>query len=101
MYDSSSHDATARRIARTLNAEYTEGKGADIVTEGAAIEVEPPETIGDAMRKLRGYRKGVYIAGTNREALKKALEVTAGTTVGVMNNSGDIVKGSTRKRKGK
>jgi len=47
---------------------------------------------------LRGHRGPSYIAGTNHEAVEKALEVTKGTTVGVMNNQGKVIKRSTRKR---
>ena len=98
MRESKSHKTTARRIAKKYNTEYNEGKGADIVTRRVAVEVEPAETLRDGMRQLRGYRKRVYIAGPNQEAVDKALEVTKGTTVGVMDKEGNIVKPSTRKR---
>jgi len=61
-------------------------------------EVETPETLGDALGQLRGYRGPAFIAGTNKEAVNKAMETTKGTTVGVMDNQGHIVKPSTRKR---
>jgi hypothetical protein len=48
------------------------------------------------MRQLRGYRKPVYVAGTNKGAVAKALEATKGTTVGVMDNQGNIIRKSTR-----
>jgi len=99
MPESRSHRATANRIAKKHKTQYNEGKGADILTPRIAAEVEPPESVADAMRQLRGYQKRVYIVGTNQEAVKKALEVTEGTTVGVMDNQGNIVKRSTRKVK--
>jgi len=98
MPESKSHTTTANRIARKYRTEYTEGPGADISTSRVAVEVEPPDTVSDAMVQLRGYRKPVYIAGTNQEAVEKALEVTKGTSVGVMDNQGNIVKRSTRER---
>jgi len=97
MPESKSHKTVANRIARKYNTEYNEGAGADIVTSQVAVEVEPPETMSDAMRQLRGYRKRVYIAGINQEAVEKALEITKGTTVGVMDSQGNILKRSTRK----
>ena len=99
MPESRSHRATANRIAKKHKTQYNEGKGADIQTPRIAAEVEPPESVADAMRQLRGYQKRVYIVGTNQEAVKKALEITEGTTVGVMDNQGNIVKRSTRKMK--
>jgi hypothetical protein len=99
MPESRSHKATANRIANRHKTKYNEGKGADINTSRIAVEVEPPESVTDAMRQLQGYRKPAYIAGTNQEAVNKALEITKGTTVGVMDNQGNIIKRSTRKRK--
>jgi hypothetical protein len=92
------HKTTANRIARKYKIEYNEGPGADIQTSRIAIEVEPPESVSAAMTQLQGYRKLVYIAGTNKEAVEKALEVTRGTTVGMMDSQGNIVKRSSRKK---
>jgi len=97
MPENRSHKTTANRIAKKLNAEYISGEGADIKSPKATVEVETPETVADAPGQLRGYRGPVYIAGTNQEAVNKALEKTAGTTIGVMDNQGNIVKPSTRK----
>ncbi|MCH8029801.1 MAG: hypothetical protein IH874_07720 [Candidatus Dadabacteria bacterium] len=89
---------TASRIAAKNKTEYNTGKGADIATNRMAIAVATPETVDDAMKSLRGFRKPVYIAGTNKEAVKIALEITEGTTTGVMDKDGEIVKRSKRKR---
>ncbi len=99
MPESRSHKATANRIAKKLDAEYNSQEGADINTARMAVEVEPPDSVSEAKRQLQGYRKPVYIAGTNQEAVEKALETTKGTTIGVMDNQGAIVKKSTRKKK--
>lgn len=98
MTESRSHKTTANRIAKKYHTEYDSEKGADVKTDKVAIEVEPPDSVSDAMRQLQGYKKRAYIAGTNNEAVEKALEVTEGTTVGVMDNQGNIVKKSTRKK---
>jgi len=98
MTESRSHKTTANRIAKQFNTDYNNGDGVDIKSNGATIEVETPETVSDAPTQLRGHRGPAYIAGTNKEAVEKALEVTQGTTIGVMDNQGNIVKKSTRKR---
>ena len=98
MAESRSHKTTANRIAKKMNAGYNDGKGVDIKSRNATIEVETPESVADALGQLQGHRGPAYIAGTNKEAVNKAMETTKGTTVGVMDNQGNIVKPSTRKR---
>ena len=97
MTESKSHKAAANRIAKKFKTDYNTGKGADIKTDNIAIEVETPDTVNDASRQLQGHHKPVYIAGTNREAVEKALQATKGTSIGVMDNQGKVVKRSTRK----
>lgn len=98
MSESRSHKATSNRIAQKYKTDYNDGKGVDIKSLRATIEVETPETVCDAPGQLRGHRGPAYIAGTNKEAVEKALEVTKDTTIGVMDNKGKIVKRSTRKK---
>ena len=98
MPESRSHKITANRIAKKFNTEYNDQEGIDINPPKLAVEVETPKTIKDGLRQLKGFRKPVYIAGTNEEAVKKALEVTKNTTVGVMDSQGNIIKKSTRKK---
>ncbi len=98
MSESRSHKATANRIAGKYGVEYNEGEGVDIKSKRATVEVETPDTVADAPGQLRGHRGPAYIAGTNKEAVEKALEVADGTTIGVMDNQGKIVKRSTRKK---
>ena len=64
--------------------------------KGVTIEVETPETVGDAGRQLRGYRGPAYVAGTNRKAVRLALERYRDSTIGVMDNQGNIIKRSSR-----
>lgn len=98
MAESRSHKTTANRIAKKMNAQYNDRKGVDIKSKNATIEIETPETVADALGQLRGHRGPAYIAGTNKEAVNKAMETTKGTTVGVMDSYGNIVMPSTRKR---
>ena len=94
----SKHDETAKRIARKKDTPYNRGQGPDVQTSRQIIEVETAATVSDGMRQLQGFRKPVYIAGSDAQATKKALERTKGTTVGVMDETGQIIKRSSRKK---
>ncbi len=98
MAESKSHKATSNRIAQKYNTDYNNGKGVDIKATKATVEVETPNTVKDAPGQLRGHKGPAYIAGTNAEAVEKAIEVTKNTTIGVMDNQGNVVKSSTRKK---
>ncbi len=93
------HDNTANRIARKRGVEYNRGQGPDVTTPRQVIEVETVDTVRDGFRQLRGFRRPVYIAGANGAATQAALEAASGTIVGVMDQQGNVVKRSTRKRK--
>ena len=92
------HDKTAQQIAINKGASYNKGPGPDIKTSRQTIEVETPNSIGDAGQQLQGHKGPVYIAVTDDKAVPKALERYEGTTIGVMDSSGKIRKRSTRKR---
>ena len=94
----SKHDDTARRIAAKDGVDYNRGKGADVISSRRAIEVETAETATDGLRQLQGHRKPVYIAGVDDAAVDAALASTEGTTVGVMDADGKIIRSSSRKR---
>lgn len=96
MAESKSHKTTANRLAKKYGTTYNKGKGADIKTPNIAIEVETPTTVNGGLKQLQGHKKAVYIAGTNQAAVDKALEKTKGTSIGVMNNEGKVIKKSTR-----
>ncbi len=74
MAESRSLKTTSNRIAKKMTTQYNDGKGVDIKSTNATIEVETPETVGDALGQLRGHRGRVYIAGTNKEAANKGYE---------------------------
>lgn len=93
------HDHTAEGLAKKFRTSYNRGQGPDINTSQFAIEVETEDTIDDAFRQLQGFQKPVYIAGAGPEATQAALERAKGTTVGVRDPHGTILKRSTRKRK--
>jgi len=95
---SPSHERTAKKIASKYRADYPPKSGVDIVTGDVAIEVETPGGVKQGIQQLRGHRKRSYIAGTNQQAVEEALDKTKGTTIGVMDNQGNIIKRSTRKK---
>lgn len=97
MAESRSHQETARRIAQKYGTKYNDGKGVDIKSSRATIEVETADTVAEAPGQLRGHRGPVYVAGANKKAVDAALDVTDGTAIGVMDNQGNIVRRSTRK----
>ncbi len=95
----SKHDKVAGKLAKREGTEYNRGQGADIQGSKRAIEVESPQTIGDAARQLAGYQKPVYVAPTDPKAVPKAVKRYQKTTIGVMTPTGKVVKSSTRARK--
>ena len=98
MAESRSHKTTSNRIAQKYGVDYNNGEGVDVKSNRATVEVETPDTVNEGLGQLQGHRGPVYIAGTNQEAVDKAIEATEGTTIGVMDNQGNIVKSSTRKK---
>ena len=93
------HDRVARELAEKKGVAYNRGAGADIQGSRQVIEVETPETIGDAGRQLQGHQKPVYVAVTDEKAIPDAVERYKGTTIGVMGPDGEIVKRSSRRRR--
>ena len=83
----SKHDETASRIARQRGADYNRGQGPDIKTPNMAIEVETENTVGDAARQLKGFKRPVYVAGATKKATEKALQKYDKSTIGVMDQS--------------
>lgn len=97
MPESRSHERASKNIARKYRTEYNRGQGPDIRTPKITVEVETEDTIGDAARQLQGHRGPVYVAVTNHRAVQKALDRYKDSTIGVMDNTGKIIKRSTRK----
>jgi hypothetical protein len=66
----------------------------DIVTPGVVIEVETSATLRNAIRRLKNSTGPAFVAVTNQEALSDALQFSQGTTVGVMDPHGEIIRQS-------
>jgi hypothetical protein len=95
----SKHDQVAKQIAKKEKTQYNKGPGADIKGNKRAIEIETPNTIGDAARQLRGYKKPVYVIPTDSKVIPNAVKRYKKTTIGIMTPKGKIIKPSTRGRK--
>lgn len=89
------HKETVNRLLWRFGAE-PQKKGADIQTPSFVAEVEPERTLSQGIQQLQGYKKPVYLVPTSERGVKKALELTAGMTIGVMGPEGNIIKPSTR-----
>lgn len=86
------HTATVNRIAQRYGVEANLGDGPDIRADGTTIEVETTATIEAAIERLRNWPTTIYIAVTNKEGLREAMQLTAGTKIGVMDPQGEIVR---------
>ena len=93
------HERVAKQIEKKRNIKYNSGEGIDFNAPNLAGEVEPnKESLSGGMRQLQGYIKPAYII-VPKNVVSDAIDRTKGTTVGVMDETGKIVKRSTRKRK--
>lgn len=97
MAEERSHKITVNRLSEKFRT-TPNSEGVDIKTERVAIEVESSGQVREGIRQLQGHKGPVYIAGVNQDTVKEALEATRNTTIGVMDNQGNIVKRSTRKK---
>jgi hypothetical protein len=88
----SKHDEIAARLAKQQGTEYNPGQGPDVIGPHRVIEVATHVgDLEDSMRQLQGFDKPRYLA-TPSDLLKKALDLTEGTGVGVMGPTGRIAK---------
>ncbi len=90
--ENKAHTATANRIARRYSASYNVGEGCDIRCDGFVIEVETTATLAEGFQRLNQCKDAAYVAVTNKEAIKDALQLAQGTRVGVMDPQGNILK---------
>lgn len=90
------HNRVAVNIARRYGVRFNTRSNPDIETHDRVIEVESAATVAEGFQRLRNFRKPVYIAGIDIDAIAAACRATIGTTVGVMAPDGQIVKRSTR-----
>lgn len=92
------HDEIAKKLAKKFNTEYKLDKGIDLVTSSKVIEVETKkEGIYQGIKQVEKSAKARYLA-INKININNALEVTLGTGIGVMSETGKIIKKASRKK---
>jgi len=94
----SKHDQIAEKLARKFCVPYKSDKGIDLVTPTRVIEVEIKDGgLDQGMSQIVRSSKARYLA-VPKSLEKKALEKTKGTGIGVMRESGAIIKKAGRRR---
>ena len=99
--ENKAHTATANRIAQVFGVKYNAGEGHDIEFDGMVIEVETTATVEMGIQRLLDAEGRNYVALTNKDGVREALRLVAGTNVGVMDPQGNIVKESSRETEGR
>lgn len=94
----SKHDEIANKLAKKFKTEYKSDKGIDLVLKDKVVEIETkksslPQGIGQVVKS----QKARYLA-VNKININNALEATKGTGVGVMSETGRIIKKASRKK---
>jgi len=94
----SKHDEIAKKLAKKFGTEYKSHKGIDIMLPDRVIEVETKkEGIRQGINQVIRSSKARYLA-VNKQNIKNALDATKGTGIGVMSETGKIIKKASRKK---
>lgn len=90
------HDQIAGNLANKFGTEYKSDKGIDLVLPNRVIEVETKKAgIEQGIKQIERSEKARYLA-VNKMNVENALSATQGTGIGVMNQTGRIVKKASR-----
>lgn len=92
--ENKAHATTANRIAERYGIEVNSGDGVDLQIEDMLIEVETTATLPEAVSRLAKTPGRVFVAVTNKDGIRDALRLTAGTHIGVMDPYGEIIQES-------
>jgi len=94
----SKHDEIADKLAKKFKTEYKSDKGIDLVISDKVIEVETKKaSLSHGIGQVIKSQKARYLA-VNKININNALEATKRTGVGVMNETGRIIKKASRKK---
>jgi glutathione synthase/RimK-type ligase-like ATP-grasp enzyme len=94
----SKHDEIAEKLAKEFGTDYKSHKGIDIITKNRVIEVETKKnSISQGIDQVQNSSKARYLA-VNKININAALNATKGTGIGVMSESGKIIKKAGRKK---
>lgn len=92
------HDEIAEKLAKKFNTEYKSPKGIDLVTQNRVVEVETKKSgIYQGIKQVEKSSKARYLA-VNKINVNNALDATQGTGIGVMSETGKIIKKAGRKK---
>jgi hypothetical protein len=92
------HDEIAKKLAKKFGTEYKSDKGIDLVLPKKVIEVETKkEGIAQGIKQIEKSSKARYLA-VNKINIQNAVEATINTGIGIMKESGVIVKKASRKK---
>jgi hypothetical protein len=94
----SKHDEIAKKLAKKFHTDYKSKKGIDLVTQDRVVEIETKkEGICQGIKQVEKSSKVRYLA-VNKINIDNALEATQGTGIGVMGETGKIIKKAGRKK---
>lgn len=94
----SKHDEIANKLAKKLKTEYKSDKGIDLVLPTKVIEVETQKAnIPQGIKQIEKSQKARYLA-VNKININNAVQATEGTGIGVMSETGKIIKKASRKK---
>lgn len=94
----SKHDEVANKLAKKFKTEYKSDKGIDLVLPTKVIEVETQKaSISQGIKQVEKSQKARYLA-VNKINISNAIQATEGTGIGVMSETGKIIKKASRKK---
>lgn len=94
------HNKIAEKLAKKFDTEYKSDEGIDIVDKKRkrVIEVETKEeSLYQGIDQVKRSPMARYLA-VQKRLIKKAIEVTENTGIGVMSETGKIFKKASRKK---
>jgi len=92
------HDEIAKKLAKKFNTEYKSDKGIDLVLKDKVIEIETKKTsLPQGIKQVVKSSKPRYLA-VNKINVNNALKATKNTGIGVMSETGRIIKKASRKK---
>lgn len=94
----SKHDEIANKLAKKFGTEYKPHKGIDLVLPNRVIEVETKKAgLRQGIKQVEKSSKPRYLT-VNKINIKNALEATKNTGIGIMKETGKIIKKASRKK---
>ena len=94
----SKHDEVANKLAKKFKTEYKSDKGIDLVLPTKVIEVETQKAgILQGIKQVEKSQKARYLA-VNKINISNAIRATEGTGIGIMSETGKIIKKASRKK---